>query len=688
MANLKEQKLRKLKRSNLSGSLIGFIVIGLIVFVSFAVMLEVFGLYITDSKLSSEVERVLGIAKIYQLSAADKTSKTDQVLDEAEAYLILDDKGNVVKVNGENTCDLEGGRRIDILGLSRAIDEEGSADLLSHSIDHAELAKAILENAPVMYPDTGNAVITPDEDGHIQIDFLKLKDILMKERGDAALPFWIEVRLDDGTRMVCKAHFNVFFREIMTISALAVIILVLAVAMLIFIIVYLCKTIRNRKRMNEVFFMDEVTGKHNWLWFMVNAERLLKKRSNADNKYAILDIVFVNYRNFCVCHSVEEGERMLKIVDEVINRHLDQRKELAAHHSAAHFAAMLLYTDEEALKGRIRKIVDELEVINEDHKFSFWVGVDRIESLSDGKGAGSKRKNIDIEINYNNAGAARSTITGDDSAIALFDDKMVEEQRWIDRINENRQKALDNEEFIVYYQPKYDPRTNELRGAEALIRWKSPEDGMISPGRFIPIFEKNGFITEIDHYMLRHVATDQKKWLDKGYECVPVSVNVSRAHFIESDLAEQIRDIVDAAGTPRRLIEIELTESAFFDDKNALIYTIGKLKEYGFTVSMDDFGSGYSSLNSLKEMPLDVLKLDAEFFRSGDTDDRGRIVVAEAIKLAKNLNMKTVAEGVEIKEQVDFLANEGCDMIQGFYFARPMPGDEYEEKMAENAKNV
>ena len=259
---------------------------------------------------------------------------------------------------------------------------------------------------------------------------------------------------------------------------------------------------------------------------------------------------------------------------------------------------------------------------------------------------------------------------------------MVEEQKWIDMINENQEKALANEEFLVYYQPKYDPRTDELRGAEALIRWNSPANGgLIPPGRFIPIFEKNGFITKIDHYMLEHVARDQKEWLDGGKKCVPVSVNVSRAHFIEDDLAEQIRDIVDRAGTPHELIEIELTESAFFDDKNALISTIRKLRDYGFAVSMDDFGSGYSSLNSLKEMPLDILKLDADFFRNDDTDGRGRIVVAEAINLARRLSMKTVAEGVEEKDQVDFLAQEGCDMIQGYYYAKPMPHDEYETRI-------
>ncbi len=374
---------------------------------------------------------------------------------------------------------------------------------------------------------------------------------------------------------------------------------------------------------------------------------------------------------------------MLCKVDELIQKKL-QKDELIAHYASANFAAMLRYEDRDKLEQRVKNILSELEHIDNDHRFNFHVGIFRIGESVGENGKPIKRKDIDIDRDYNNACTARASLaSNDDTAIAFFDEEMVKEQKWIDSVQERQKRAIENEEFLVYYQPKYDPRTDELRGAEALIRWKAPEEeNMISPGRFIPIFEKNGFITEIDHYMLSHVAKDQKAWLDAGCKCVPISVNVSRAHFIESDLAEQIRDIVDSAGTPHELIEIELTESAFFDDKNAMISTIKKLKDYGFAVSMDDFGAGYSSLNSLKEMPLDVLKLDADFFRNDESDGRGKIVVAEAIKLAKNLNMRTVAEGVEVREQVEFLASEGCDMIQGYVYDKPMPKESFARKMA------
>ena len=685
MGNIKEQKLRKIKRSNIAGSIVGLLVLGVIIFVAFAWMLMTFVVYITDSKVREQYELAGEVADKYMTTGSAEGD-----------YIIVDDTGKIIKENGTNTCDLAGGGRIEnIIVFSEAAADAGlNGDENFSDINgmHDDFAEKVLENSITVYPDTRHHIIRADAKGRVWIDFSgfrrsfnELIEAAKKEGNDEIsyirIPFWTQVPLDDGTNMICKSSFDMNFREMMILGTLSVIIFVMTIAFLIYMICFMCKSFRNRKQMTEVLFMDEITGKHNWMWFLTNADRLLRRKSNAANKYAVLEVVFVNYRNFCVCHSVKEGEEMLCLVGDKIEEHLVKKKEIYAHHSAAHFAVLMTYTDRDVLENRIRKMISDLETVNPDHKFNFHVGVDRIGSCvcEDGK---ARRTDVDIEREYSNAGAARATITGEDSAIAFFDEKLVEEQKWIDMINESQEKALGNEEFLVYYQPKYDPRTNELKGAEALIRWNSPDNGgLIPPGRFIPQFEKNGFITKIDHYMLEHVARDQKKWLDEGKKCVPVSVNVSRAHFIEEDLAEQIRDIVDGAGAPHDLIEIELTESAFFDDKNALITTIGRLKEYGFTVSMDDFGSGYSSLNSLKEMPLDVLKLDADFFRNDD-GERGRIVVAEAINLAKKLSMRTVAEGVEDKDQVDFLAEEGCDLIQGFFFARPMPKEEYFYRMS------
>ena len=684
MARIKDQKLRKLKRVYMGGSIFSFIIVSILTTLALAAMIISFFYYMVSSKLSSESDRISRLAALYELSSARDNSDIAGLLDhERNVYIIVDKDDNVIKEHGENTCDLESGKKLDSFRIEQEIEGEGT------------LVISGLDRDLQIYPDKERRFVE-SRGGKISIDFAGVRQWISEGHyevlnnfedgtGDIELPFWIPVTLSNGDRLIGKASFVLYVRDIIVMGFLTLAIVLLMLAVLVIMLTNSHKIHKSRKRMNEVFYMDEVTGKHNWMWFLTNAEQILKKKKNAFTKFAVLDIVFVNYRNFCVCHSVEEGEKMLIKVDELIQSRLE-KNELIAHYASANFAAMLKYSDRDALEERVKSIVRELEHIDDGHKFSFHVGIYRIgESLGeDGKAV--KRKDIDIDREYNNACTARATLSdNDDSAVAFFDEEMVREQKWIDTVQERQHKAITEEEFLVYYQPKYDPRTTELKGAEALIRWVWPEkkeEGMISPGRFIPIFEKNGFITDIDHYMLRHVAKDQKEWLDAGLKCVPVSVNVSRAHFIESDLAEQIRDVVDSYGTPHELIEIELTESAFFDDKNAMISTIKKLKEYGFTVSMDDFGAGYSSLNSLKEMPLDVLKLDADFFRNDEGDGRGQIVVAEAIKLAKNLNMRTVAEGVEIKEQVEFLAGQGCDMIQGYYFAKPMARDEYVRKMS------
>ena len=257
---------------------------------------------------------------------------------------------------------------------------------------------------------------------------------------------------------------------------------------------------------------------------------------------------------------------------------------------------------------------------------------------------------------------------------------MKEEQVWERRIEDDMEKALENHEFQVYLQPKYSTKAEVLSAAEARVRWTHPVLGFISPGKFTPIFERNGFILQLDDYMLTEVAKLQAAWLEQGKQLVPISVNVSRAHFAEENLAEHICSIVDKFKVPHEYIELELTESAFFDDKTVLLTTVRKLKEFGFKVSMDDFGAGYSSLNSLKELPLDIIKLDAEFFRSVDDIERSNLIVGQTISLAKKLGMEIVAEGIETRDQVDFLAKQDCDLIQGFYFSKPLPVTEFEER--------
>ncbi|MBO4784505.1 MAG: EAL domain-containing protein [Lachnospiraceae bacterium] len=631
---------------------------------------DVFSDYILNTKFMDEYEKVEYMSKLYDLNIDNNGENVYSLLnEEGRNYFISDNLGNVIYHHGEITM----GENSGYISIPVSTNEE--------------------KKIKIYFDEETDGLFYSDEEGDLKprpiglllfgFEFYEksgIKDNLKKASID--LPMWMTYDVQGGKQtFTCQILFKLSLMDGIFLASFIVISVALVACIIVLLLVNMINTLVNQKRLSKVFFTDPITRGHNWMWFSFRGEQLLKKRRSAKESYAVLDLVFVKFRNYCVCHSVIEGEEMLYRVDKIINQSLN-KKEMAAHYASANFALLLKFKDREELRARIQQIIDKLEVIGRDHKFTFHVGVYVVENRTNAKGKPIRRKNIDIEREYNNACTARLTLEEcDDSGIAFFDENLVEEQKWIDTVMERRRSAIENEEYVIYYQPKYDPKNNKLRGVEALIRWNSPDLGFKGPGTFIPILEKNGFIQDIDHYMITHVARDQKAWLDAGYECVPASVNVSRAHFSENDLAEQIRDAVDAEGCPRNLLEIELTESAFFDDKKAMIDTILKLKEYGFMVSMDDFGSGYSSLNSLKDMPLDILKLDAEFFRGDTNGGRGEIVITEAIALAKSLNMLTVAEGVEFKEQVEFLASKGCDMIQGYFFAKPMPKEEYADKM-------
>lgn len=665
MISKKEKGFRKLNKSNVASVFVLMLVLVMVL----ALFLSIFGVfffrYFIDSRIRNEYASVSYMLRLYE-NSEDKDEAVRLLNKEGRSYIITDETGNKIYGNGEDTCGTEG-----FYFRSAGLD----TDVL------------ICPDINAKYIRSTGKDITFDISGIIEEaarDF-SIGDMELRSKS-VKVPVWIGIETEDGGYIYAQMFFTMDFADLAAIMALIAVIGLLILAGFIVMIVILIKGFSRQKKLNNLFFMDDVTGNRNWMWFQIQGERLVCQKKYSGTNFAVLDLVFVKYRNFCMCHSIEEGEKLLLKIDDLVNGNLNKKYEMCAHYASANFAVLMVYDNETELTARIRDLLGKLEHLDDAHKLAFHVGVDLLGAKKEQNGRSDRylrRRNVEIDKEYNNACTARATLDEtDDSNLAFFNEKLLEEQKWIDTVQERQQSALDNEEFIVYYQPKYDPQTDRLKGAEALIRWNSPEFGFKGPGAFIPIFEKNGFITEIDHYMIRHVARDQKRWLDAGFTCVPVSVNVSRAHFIEKDLAEQIRDMIDEVGTPHDLIELELTESAFFDDKNAIIETIKKLKGYGFTVSMDDFGSGYSSLNSLKDMPLDVLKLDAEFFRGEADDERREIVVSEAIRLARSLNMRTVAEGVEVEEQVEFLAGQGCDMIQGYYYAKPMPGNEYEERMS------
>lgn len=248
--------------------------------------------------------------------------------------------------------------------------------------------------------------------------------------------------------------------------------------------------------------------------------------------------------------------------------------------------------------------------------------------------------------------------------------------------------GLESEQFDIYFQPKYSLQTNKPYGAEALVRWFHPTKGMIMPGEFIPIFEKNGFISKLDFYVWEKACKYLRSWIDLGLTPYPISVNVSRVNMYNPKIVDIIKGIVDKYDIAPSLLNLELTESAYTDNPIAIKEIIARLQGYGFLIMMDDFGSGYSSLNVLKDISVDVLKVDMKFLSNTDIPGRGDNILASVIRMAKWLNLPVIVEGVETASQSRFLKSIGCDYVQGFYFASPMPVADYVKLMTDNKEVV
>ena len=295
-------------------------------------------------------------------------------------------------------------------------------------------------------------------------------------------------------------------------------------------------------------------------------------------------------------------------------------------------------------------------------------------------------KDIDIERRFDRAKKAADMMRGSFSSnLTFYNNDLHKKELYNERLLEDVYDALREKQFIVYYQPKFDITGDApvLTSAEALIRWKHPSLGMISPGVFIPLFEENGLIQKLDDYVWREAAAQIRAWKDAFGISVPVSVNVSRVDMYDPLLVETICAIVEENGLTSADYMLEVTESAYSDDSAQLIRTVKRLRELGFRIEMDDFGSGYSSLNMLASLPCDILKLDMKFIQNTDNHVNGARMLKLMIDISKYLNMPVVAEGVETDKQLHLLKELGCDIVQGYFFSKPVPPEEFERFIRE-----
>ena len=290
-------------------------------------------------------------------------------------------------------------------------------------------------------------------------------------------------------------------------------------------------------------------------------------------------------------------------------------------------------------------------------------------------------KALDIERRFDRAKLAsdkvRNTFSG---AVGIYDDAMRESELYAEQMVESFPAAIREKQFLVYFQPKFNIQQDPpvLCSAEALVRWNHPKLGMVSPGLFIPLFEQNGLIRELDAYVWRETAAQIREWKDRLGASVPVSVNVSRLDMYDPELVDKLSGIVRQYGLSYGDLLLEITESAYIGDSEQLIGKVRQLRECGFRIEMDDFGSGYSSLSMISVLPIDALKMDMHFIRSAFSEGGNTRMLEITLDISRFLGVPTVAEGVETKEQMLALKEMGCDIVQGYYFSRPVPPREFE----------
>ena len=657
MSESKDKRIKKLKRKRIWPSIVGLFVITSI----FAIMLlALIGSNIEDvvkRKVLNGLVQAERIAESFEDYQGENNQNTsDSILNyidmslETEAVWVSNLEGEKIWANNEMSPNVEKMQKLEF-GDSKYLNliiEDDSEKILSANV----IGKRIIN---------GDNII-----GILDSNYSNNEKI-------AVIKVWYVQEIDD-LKVYVLQDINVYSYDcFMMLVSVGLFGIMIAIFILYYLVSFI-SVIINIRRTSKVIYTDLTTGGKNWLYFVKKGNRILKSKISLNN-YAVIHLKMRKYRSFCTCFGVKEGEVLVEKMYHVLKKHV-KRSEVMVFKENATFALMLTYENEEQLRERIEVITNNLNMLISNMKLYFAVGIYKV-----------NKKETDVEQLYNNAVLA-CDMSGEEAEtqIIFYDIEMNNRRIWERKVENDMYSALANHEFKVYLQPKISTSNEHLAGAEALVRWIHPREGFIPPNKFIPIFERNGFILKLDDYMLEEIAKQQSEWIKLGRKVVPISVNISRAHFAKEDLAEHICGIVDKYQVPHDVIELELTESAFFDDKQVLLDTVRKLRDAGFIVSMDDFGAGYSSLNSLKEMQLDVLKIDADFFRGAEAQERGLLIVSEVIDLAKKLNMKIVAEGIESREQVEFLTEQECDLIQGYFYSKPMPISEFEVKYGENQR--
>lgn len=435
------------------------------------------------------------------------------------------------------------------------------------------------------------------------------------------------------------------------------ILLITTIALIVFykLIIQLLYTQREHKRLS----LDSLTGAFTEIGFELMAANILSKSSKS---FFIMDFDVYLFSSYNELKGKKEGDELLKNIVKIMKSLLSEQ-DIICRSYADNFKVL---TSKKSLEDLINDIHTAVECFNKVAKSTISLNFG-IYSVTN--------NNIPISKMLDFAGIAKKYAKNDtNSFIRVFDEELhkcyIDDAKMISAF----QSAIENKEFIAYYQPKFDAAKKTVIGAEALVRWMPNDKTMIPPSQFIDLFEKSGQIQQLDFYMLEQVCIFLNNLMVKKIPLLPIAVNFSRVHLYNNEFVNEVKEVVEHYGIPKHLIEIECTETTMMNNIDLTRKVLNNLQEQGFSIAMDDFGSAYSSLNTLCSFPLDVLKLDRGFLVTALYHEKvkANIIIRSVITLAHDLSLKVVAEGVETEEQYEFLKSMGCDFIQGYYFSKPM----------------
>lgn len=433
--------------------------------------------------------------------------------------------------------------------------------------------------------------------------------------------------------------------------------------------------------LGKVNMSDTLTGLMTLNAFSAEALRITSENKHVHRFVAVLNIA--DFRRINEEKGYETGNSILIAIAEVLKNSVSSG-EIVCRSEDSRFILLLKNENTEIFTERINSIMQEIQKqVLRKLRITIYLVAGAYDIESD---------NVGVMGGVDRAIRAQKTVRGrayyHENMLAFFDKALrekIKERRYIEA---NMLTALENNEFQVYYQPKISIETGKVVGAEALARWIRPNGEVISPAKFVPIFEENGFITDMDFAVYRRSIADIRRWLRIGLDVPLISLNVSRHHLGDDSFCDKLNALIDNIGVPHKYIELEITESLLTDHIEKLIETVSWFKERGYRISVDDFGSGYSSLNLITMLPFDTLKIDGGFFLKNDLTEKNRKVITSVVTLAKSLNVETVSEGVETQTQVDFLKELGCDMIQGFFYYKPMSCEQFEEILRNQSTSI